>query len=213
MANQPQDDRTIPASVRRAAVVVAGGDPAGPGPTPSTRPPWLLQQHYSGQIDLGRELNQRFSSVPLLSVIRRRGSPGESAHMKVILASQDGLAAVTWEASAGQPGVQVAFTFASMLSLRFSLDDVTAAGGMRWLQLVRGAQKGTVFLWGASRWEYDYLICAIERQFINLFAFSPRGYEAAARLTPNVRAELFGWLEAVWRSAAPPDEPPQLLSW
>lgn len=212
MADQSPDDRTIPARGRRAPARQEGGDPE-PGPAPVSRPPWLLERHYSGQVDLSRELSQRFPTLPLLSVFRRRGVPGSSAYASAMLASQDGVATMIWEAVAGQAGVQITYSFASMLALRFHLDELTATAGMRWLELIRAAQKGTAFLWGASRWEHDYAIGAVDRQFINLFAFSPRGYEAGARLTPEVRAELFDWLDGVWRSGTPPDEPAQLLTW
>jgi len=45
--------------------------------------------------------------------------------------------------------------------------------------------------------------------FGRLYAFSPHGIEAAARLTPNMVAGLVDWLEALWfPERRPPDPQP-----
>ena len=55
-------------------------------------------------------------------------------------------------------------------------------------------EGGLAFLWGASRWAEDYVICITRPYFTNLYAFSPANFEAAVRLTQPVLKKLLDWL-------------------
>jgi hypothetical protein len=100
-----------------------------------------------------------------------------------------------------------------MLTLRFGLDQLGDMDRQRWLDLMRREQGGLAFLWGQSRWEEDYLICIARKYHTNVYAFSPRNFDAAIRLTPEVTRKLLNWLEEFWKSAPPDEEPPKLLTW
>jgi hypothetical protein len=90
-----------------------------------------------------------------------------------------------------------------MLTLRFRQDDVSDVDRTRWLELMRREQGGLAFLWGPVRWEKDYIICVVRRYFTNLYAFSPHGFEAGVRMTPDVTRQLLNWLEKLWNITPP----------
>ncbi len=175
--------------------------------------PWALEQFFNGEIDLDRELVARFPNVPLMSTIRLRSLGAKSKRGVATLATQDGVASVLVEADAATKIVQVSFSFGSMLTLRFRLEDLSDADRSRWLELMRREQGGIAFLWGQSRWESDYVICIVRKHYTNLYAFSRREFEAAVRMTPDVTRQLLDWLDSMWKPEAPPDAPPRLLTW
>ncbi len=177
-------------------------------------PPWTLQQFFNGEIDLDVELAKRFPSMPVMSTIKFRGLGTQTGRGVATLATQDGGASVVVDADAASKVIQLSFTFGSMLTLRFTMDNLTDMDRSRWLELMRREQGGMAFLWGAERWEHDYILCISRRYYTNMYAFSPHNFEAAIRLTPHVMKKLLDWLESFWDNRDhKDDEPPQLLTW
>lgn len=170
--------------------------PTIPGRSPLTAP-WLLQGHYTGALNLERELVTRYPSQPLLSVIRTGKMDSLSRRATGSVTAQDGSAGVIIEADA-RAGMQLLFNYGSAMGLRFHLDDTSGLDRTRWIDLMRQPKGGVVFLWGQHRWERDYLISVVHNGFASLYAFSRNGYEAATRLTPDATSKLINWLESIW---------------
>lgn len=84
-----------------------------------------------------------------------------------------------------------------MVGLGFRVDPLTAGERRRWLELIR-RENGITALWTLARWEKPYLIFVVRDYFARVYAFAPSGFEAAARLTPDMLVTLADWLEAVW---------------
>jgi hypothetical protein len=181
--------------------------------TQSGSAPWALQQFFNGEIDLERELSTRFPNVPLMSTIRFRSLGAKSRRAAATLATQDGSASLMVEADGTTRVVQFSFSFGSMLTLRFRLDNLSDIDRSRWLELMRREKGGLAFLWGQARWESDYVICIVRKHFTNLYAFSNRDFESAVRLTPDITRQLLDWLEAMWKPDEPADGQPRLLTW
>lgn len=176
--------------------------------------PWLLQQFYDGRIDLPAELVNRYPALPLMTLFKLRDSKSAAQSAVASLAAPDGTSSLLIECQPGTYKVQFAFTFASMLTLRFRLDDLNGVDCAHWLELIKRDQDGIAFLWGQSRWEKDYLICTIRRQFASIFAFSPHGLEAGVRLTHAAKRRLHDWLAATWNpDTASTGTLPNLLTW
>lgn len=176
--------------------------------------PWTLQQFFNGEIDLDVELASRFKSMPVMSTIRFRGLGSRTGRAVATLSTQDGAAQVIVDADQSTRVVQMSFTFGSMLTLRFVMNELNDTDRTRWLELMRRQEGGLAFLWGPSRWESDYLICISRKYFTNLYAFSPHNFEAAIRMTPDVADQLLDWLEGFWLDEDDAgDEPPALLTW
>ncbi|MBC7870723.1 MAG: hypothetical protein H7Y09_07770 [Chitinophagaceae bacterium] len=182
-------------------------------PAPSN-PPWTLQQFFDGEIDLDIELASRFQRMPVMSVISFRGLGTKDGRGVATITTQDNSAQVIFEADASTRTVQMAFTYGSMLTLRFALRELSEIDRERWLELMQREQGGLAFLWGPSRWESDYLICIARQYYTNLYAFSPNNFEAAIRMTPEVMKKLLRWLEKFWEDDDRPNEAsPPLLTW
>ncbi len=181
-------------------------------PTPDT-PPWTLQQFFNGEIDLDVELSKRFVNTPVMSTIGFRSLGTKTGRSVATLATQDGAATLVFDVDAASREVQLSFTFGSMLTLRFGMDNLSDMDRGRWLELMRREQGGLAFLWGAERWEHDYLICIARKYFTNLYAFSPYNFEAAICMTQEVTKKLLNWLEEFWTSEPSDEEPPKLLTW
>lgn len=177
-------------------------------------PPWPLEQFFDGAIDLEGELAMRFSSMPVMSTIKFRKLGAHDGRGVATLTTQDGAAQVIFDADAATHTLQATFTLGSMLSLRFALRDLVDR--TRWLSLMRRDGGGLAFLWGAKRWEKDYIICIARKYYTNFYAFSPHGIEAAARLTPEIAGKLLNWLEKAWgaeEEEAKRDDKPDMLTW
>jgi hypothetical protein len=204
-------DETIPA---RRAVMGRERHPAhAAGPDlPGTPPPLLLRLFLDGEIDLDAELAQRFPSPPLLSALRFRSPTARAG--TALLAMQDGAAALLVEADRVTSATSLVFSFGSMLALRFTFDTLSDADRARWLDQMRREDSGIAFLWGRDRWDSDYAIASIHRHFVTLYAFSPRGVEAAVRCTPDAVRQLVQWLAGYWtvvpRAVPPADD---LTTW
>jgi hypothetical protein len=175
--------------------------------------PWTLQQFFNGEIDLDVELTHRFPSMPMMSIIKFRTLGERHGRNVATLRSQDGSATVIIDADKTTKTVLFSFTIGSMLTLRFSLSDLSDMDRNRWVELMRREQGGLAFLWGSARWAQDYMICIGRKYHTNLYAFSPNNFEAAVRLTPDVTRKLLDWLNEMWQEDASDEEPPQMLTW
>ncbi len=183
-------------------------------PRPAKRQPhqpsWMIEQFLNGQIDLEQELSARFHGMSVMATIKFR-QLGKNPDRKVAtLATQDDAAHMIFDIDKSTGNLQTTFSWGAMLASRFSLNDLVDK--TQWLEMVRRAEGGIAFLWSATRWEQDYMICIARKQYSNFYAFSPYGLEAAARLTPNVSHKLTNWLEDNWGKEQPPAPPaPQML--
>ncbi len=204
-------DETIPArrSVtereRSAAARAAGPD------LPGTRPPLLLELFLEGEADLDAELARRFPSPPLLSAARFQALTGRAG--TALLTTQDGAFGLLVEADRATRAVNLLFSAGSMLGLRFTFDALSETDRARWLDQMRRADSGIAFLWGQARWDSDYAITSTHRYFVTLYTFSPRGIEAAARLTPDVMRQLVSWLAGYWAAARAVPPVDDLTTW
>ena len=185
----------------------------------SADPPWTLQQFFNGEIDLDVELSTRFANMPLMSTIKFRGLGKSTGRGVATIATPDGSAHIIIDADKTSKVIQVSFTWASMLTLRFTLSDPSDIDRARWLELMRRRQGGLAFLWGPARWEKDYMICISRRYHTNVYAFSPNGHQAAIRMTPDVTQKLLDWLADYWQTEEDEDDDtldaddPKLLTW
>lgn len=164
--------------------------------------PITLQQFFSGEIDLDSDLSRRFMNAPLLSYFRLLTESGEASTRQAtaIVCSNDDAAIMTVDAHTirGQEAaLEFTFTLQSTLALRFRLPSLMATDRSRWLELMRRA-NGIAFLWTRERWEQPYLIFVVREYFARLYAFSPHGFEAAVRMTPDMVIALVDWLEGLW---------------
>jgi hypothetical protein len=167
-----------------------------------TSAPALLQQFFAGEIDLDEELVSRFPNAPLLSHIHTL--PGSSTPLQqqvtVTLGSNDDAATLIVDAALDETAA-LTFTFSlfGALALRFHLTPLLAVDRAAWVPLLR-RENGITVLWTRERWEQPYLILVRREGFGRLYAFSPHGFEAAARLTPDMVTALTDWLEQTWFS-------------
>ncbi len=160
--------------------------------------PVVLQRFFTGEIDLDAELSKRFNNAPLLSSISYRpGQAGSSPRGTAEMISQDGNATLTADINQINGVIELSFTLGSMLSLRFELNNLPEVDRRRWLELMR-REQGIAFLWSRARWERDYMIFVVRRYNVRAYAFSAHGFEAAARMTPDVLTGLLDWLEGFW---------------
>lgn len=174
--------------------------------------PWLLQRHLNGEIDLDKELTARYRTMPMLSIIKLQAY--DDFHAAATMTMQDGAAVVRVEVDLANNITQFAFVFRSMLSLNFTCDQLGDNHRSHWLSFARRERAKPVFLWGASRWENDYIITVAHQYFTNIYAFSSNNFEAAARMTPDVTAQLLYWLEDLWQSGDIADPTiPRLTTW
>jgi len=160
--------------------------------------PLTLQPFFKEQIDLNQELVKRFPSMPLMSVIRFRDLYRDGERGVATLATQDGSNSLIVDVSSVTHEVQFSFTYGSMLSLRFHLNELSDLDRRAWLENMETRVEDIVFLWGQSRWAKDYVICVPHRYYISLLAFSPNNFEAAVRIAPAAGDDLFKWLRQFW---------------
>jgi hypothetical protein len=176
--------------------------------------PWTLQQFFNGEIDLDAELAKRFPTMPMMSMVKFRTLGSHSGRRVATLSSQDGSASLTFDGDTSTKMIHMSFTLGSMLTLRFTLNELSDLDRSRWLELMKRDEGGLAFLWGQTRWSNDYVICIARKYFTNFYAFSPHNFEAAVRLTPGVIRQLLDWIEDIWSAGPPADEtPPTLLTW
>ena len=160
--------------------------------------PWLLQQFLDGYVDLEAELLERYPNLQLMGVIKTRPLTQGHTHQVATLYAPDDSAALTFDVDPAANLAQLTFALNGMFSLQFKLDRPDSIDRPRWLDLMERRHAGLTFLWGASRWEGDYLVWIMRRYQTNLYAFAPNGNCAAVRMTPDVTRELLMWLRKLW---------------
>jgi hypothetical protein len=176
--------------------------------------PWTLQQFFNGEIDLDVELQKRFPAVPIVSAVKFRTLGSEAQRRVATLTATDGTASVIIDADVKSKQIQISFTYGSMLTLRYSLADLSDADRARWLELMRREKGGLAFLWGPTRWQKDYLICISRQYATKIYAFSPNHFESAVRLSQDVMDEIVKWLDEIWRFQPKDDnDDAPLLTW
>lgn len=198
-----QSQRPAPRTVRRVIGTIRRDQMLEPlkenGDNPNTMPiPWEINQYLDGSIRLDEEMALRFPNLPLMSVFSVRDTMNPHEHGTAILSTQDGAAQVILDIDGGNGSLQVNFGFGSMLSLRFRFDDLSAADRNRWLQDLTHEGDRPGFLWGAARWQKDYMISIVRKYYTSLFAFSAYNFEAAIRMTPEVAERFRAWLAEYW---------------
>jgi hypothetical protein len=164
--------------------------------------PIPLQQFFSGEIDLDAELSDRFLHAPLMPHVRFTAQPGAPLRHQAtaVFSCQDDSMLMSIDAPTAQgPDASLEFTFSLLgaLALRFRLDPLLEADRHLWLDLMR-RENGIAFLWTRERWEAPYLIFVVREGFARVYAFSPHGFEAAARMTPDMVQAMVNWLERLW---------------
>lgn len=180
----------------------------------TSEPPWTLEQFFNGEIDLDVELTKRFPTMPMMANINFRTLGTKSGRKVATLNTQDNSASLVIDADMSSKVIQMSFTLGSMLTLRFSLAQLSDMDRTRWVDLMRRDQGGLAFLWGPNRWASDYLICISRKNHTNFYAFSPNNFEAGIRLTPPVMKQLLDWLDEVWSEIiAEDDDSSPLLTW
>ena len=165
-----------------------------------THAPALLQQFFAGEIDLDDDLARRFANAPLLSHLRIVPRVGEPLRRQAtaIFGSNDDAATLTVDAALDKTAaLTFTFTLFGALALRCHLSPLVEPDRARWMELLR-RDNGITVLWTRERWEQPFLVLVTREGFGRLYAFSPHGFEAAARLTPDMVAALVDWLEALW---------------
>lgn len=167
---------------------------------PAIEAPILLQQHYQGHVDLVAELAARYPSAPLMTTCKTRAYIGRAAGGIATIQAADGMASILVEQDIESRLLQFSYTFGAMQTLHFRMDGLSALDRAHWLEHLQREKDGVAFLWGEYRWSRDYLICAFRRQFATFYAFSVHGFEAAARLTPDVKNQLLDWLASAWQA-------------
>ena len=175
--------------------------------------PWTLQRFFDGEIDLDAELAQRFPNAKMLSTIHFRSMGSKSKRGVATLTSPDGSGQMIVDVDGQTKQMQIAVTYGAMLTLRFTFDQLGDAERLRWVELMRRKEGGLAFLWGPTRWEHDYMICVSRRYFANFYIFSPRNFEAAIRLTPDVMKSLINWLYGFWKDTPARNDSAPLLTW
>jgi hypothetical protein len=137
-----QDDSTLPAVTRpivppdptdiepagRQGVARAASKLAS-----SSNAPWLLQQFFNDQIDLSTELHNRFPSLPLMSVVRFRNTDSKSPRGVATLSTADGSATAVIDVDGASGGAHLSFTYGSMLSLHFRMDELSNMDRAIWI--------------------------------------------------------------------------------
>src|SRR5215475_11531242 len=97
-------------------------------------------------------------TMPLMSTIHFRDLGAKSNRAVASLSTQDGAAMLMADVNGATRSVQFSFTYGSMLTMRFMLDNLSDMDRTRWLELMRRERGGLAFLWGEARWKKDYLI-------------------------------------------------------
>ncbi len=182
-----------------------------------TSAPLLLQQFFTGRIDLDVELARRYPASPLLSSSSFLPEPGKRArHGFAQFMSQDNSAAMTLELRGDSGALEMSFLLQSMIAVRFQLGSVIDVHRKRFLELMR-RPDGIAFLWARERWENDYLIFVVREHFARVYAFAPGRFDAACRLTPDCLNDLIAWLGGFWAPGEEPppveEQPPSNVSW
>jgi hypothetical protein len=182
--------------------------------------PFLLQQFFTGKIDLDLELARRYPGAPLLSNHSFTPAPGTHAkHGFAQFQTQDNSAVMTVEIHGTNGALDLSFLLGGMIGVRFALGAVPGTYRRRFFELMH-RENGIAFLWTRERWERDYLIFIMRDSFPRLYAFGAGRYDAVARLTPEGLDKWMIWLRGFWSDdmendtePEPEDNPSGALSW
>ena len=180
--------------------------------------PLAIQRYLQERIDLNQELGLRFPTMPVMSQMRMRSSGKGTRSALTTIATQDGAASLVVEVDTHAASLDVMFVLNSMLGFKFRLSRLTDMDRTHWLTTMKRALAepsfdDVVFLWGAARWNSEYLVFAPRKHFTNVYAFSPHHAECAARLTSDVMNQLLEWLETVWTPSNDAAQTPSMSSW
>lgn len=167
-------------------------------PLPPDVMPWSLQQYFDGEIDLIQDLSGRYPQMPIMSLFHSRTVGTRSQRAVASIATQDGAASLTIEIDVNSGAIQLTFILSSIIGARFRPGALSRLDRAAWVEPMRRESGDVAFLWNARRWAHDYLISSASKTFTTLFAFSPNGAVAAARLTPEVTRKLIEWLDGYW---------------
>ncbi len=164
--------------------------------------PITLQQFFTGKIDLDTDLARRFLNAPLLSSVRfmKATTQPDQKQESAQFSTNDDSFFLTIDAhldAEQNATLEFTFTMFSALALRFRLSPLVASDRTRWLDLM-SRDSGIAFLWTRERWERPYLIFVVREHFARLYAFTPYGTEAAARMTPDMISKLQDWIGGFW---------------
>lgn len=165
--------------------------------------PWLLQRFLDAEIDLPTELFERFGFPPMFSVIKTRPLAEKLTHQVTTLSTQDDSGQIIIDIDPAANFASFTFAHGGLLSQCYTLNDPASIDRDRWLNLMERREAPFTFLWNATRWQHDYLIWVNTRPATFIYAFTPSGQSATARLTPEVSAKLFAWMRRVWRTPTP----------
>lgn len=187
--NHHNDDETIPS---RPEMSLNGADMA------PTAIPVVLERFFQGDIDIDAEYVQRFPTMPMLSVLRLRDI--NARYAVATLSKQDGAASLIVDIDRVTGALQFTFIYGSMLAQRFQLAGLTGLDRRRWLEAMRADLDKPAFLWSEARWQQDYVLACPHEYCVNVYAFSPLGAIAAARVAPAAMSQLLDWLDQAWRT-------------
>lgn len=180
-------------------LTLASRDRLAQTPAPPDVIPWALLGYFEGELDLIQDLAGRYPQMAIMSLFSARVVGTRAPRGIATIATQDGAASLIVEVDAPSQAVQFTFIVGSLVGVRFRPGALSPLDRAAWLEPMRREQGEVAFLWNAHRWSQDYLIGAVTRTSAHLFAFSPSGVQAAARLTPEVNRKLTEWLAGYWR--------------
>ncbi|GAB4520336.1 MAG: hypothetical protein OHK0046_30440 [Anaerolineae bacterium] len=178
--------------------------------------PWSVQKIIAGETELlETELARRFPEMAVMPSIKIRTLDDNKRLTVASMSTADNAAQAVFDADRQTGDVVMSFTLGSMLTLRFSLHDITPSSHERWVKLMRREKGGLAVLQGPGRYESDYMIAVVHKYYTNLYCFSPNNFEAGIRMTDDVSRKLVDWLAQVWEEAArnQDQEPPRLVTW
>lgn len=191
--SSPNQDFTIPSRVLRRDTP-APQPPARRTWEPGKEPPAWLLAAMNGDGGLDRDWAVRYPSMPLMTLMHT----GRDRRAPASLSTQDGAAGLHVAVDEDTRLLSVTYTMGGMLGLRFTTARLSDADRARWIALMRQPGTEPIFLWGHSRWETDFLIFSARTHYVNIYGYSPRGTEAAARMTADVARSLVDWIAARW---------------
>lgn len=177
--------------------------------------PFILQQFFTGKIDLDQELSRRFPSAPLLPSTNFNPAPGKRGRRGVAqFKAQDESASLLVEVQGMDGAMEATFLLGGMIGLRFTLGAVAEQQRKRFLELMR-RPSGIAILWTRERWERDYFIFVVRDRFARVYAFGPGRFDAACRLPPDPVEQFVEWLSGFWdtETAGSLPEPKANPSW
>ncbi len=192
------DEMTVPSRPGMAALPAEDSPHTIASRASGTGAPWLIEQHQYGRINIYEELTIRYPSLPLLTIIKTRESRSPSQPTLMVMSAPDGMAGLVAEVKPNTRQLQLAFTYGSVMTMRFVFDELNANVCIDWLDMLRRPQDGTAFLFTEARWEKDYLITVVRKKFACIYGFSRNGFEAAMRMTDEVKNHFHDALRRAW---------------